>query len=537
MARQIKERVFELRDWQSEAYKKAIKYVEAGEKNFLCVATPGSGKTIFGLRVGYELLKSGYADRIQVVTPTEQLKRQWAGAAAAITGIDIDPDFSNSMGTEAADYHGIAVTYALIGQDKKGIHAQNTFKTKTFVIFDEPHHMGESMNWGDSCQKSFEDAVFRLLISGTPFRSDDNKIPFVKYDPDTKMSIADYTYSYDQAIKDNVCRPVYFQIYDGQMKWKVGESEFDHSFQDHLEPDQVSKRLKTALDPNGNWVKDILSAADKKLSEIRLSHKDAAAMAFAATQKHAHEIAKVIEEITGNKPPVIVSEDGNGNEKINEFRRNSDRWLVSVKMVSEGVDIPRLRIGAYLTITKAELFFRQAVGRFVRVLSHLQYQDAFIFIPKDKDLVKLAQEINAEREHALDQAKNGGNGFGGDPDMFGTDYTPALEGRFIPLGSTAFEGDVIEISVGISSGMKQSVVKTITHESPVFEQKEALRKRLGALAKRIALKQRNGNSKIKPEDWKYAHKVWKERGGKEMGAETVKELESREIFYRQLLRG
>ncbi len=329
MPRKIKDRVFELREWQGEAFRKTMDYIASGKKDFLAVATPGAGKTIYGLRVGYELLKSGIAERIVVVTPTEQLKRQWAGAASIIAGIDIDPDFNNSMGIEASDYHGVAITYALVGQDKKGIHAQNTFRKRTFVIFDEPHHMGENLNWGDSAKAAFSGAVFRLLISGTPFRSDDNKIPFVKYDESTKTSIDDYTYTYERAIKENVCRPVYFKIFDGKMKWKVDEEEFEHSFKDYLEQDQVSRRLKTALDPKGDWIKQILSEADKKLSEIRRVHPDAAAMAFASTQQHAKEIARVIERITGQKPPVIISDTGTGNEEIEKFKNSrSVGWFL-----------------------------------------------------------------------------------------------------------------------------------------------------------------------------------------------------------------
>ena len=69
--------------------------------------------------------------------------------------------------------------------------------------------------------------------------------------------------------KENVCRPVYFCLFDGKMKWKVGAEEFEHSFGEYLTPDQVSKRLKTAIDAKGNWVRDVISAADQKLTEIR----------------------------------------------------------------------------------------------------------------------------------------------------------------------------------------------------------------------------------------------------------------------------
>ncbi len=528
----IHNRIFDLRDWQQEAFSKVREYLEAGKRDFLCVATPGAGKTKFALRVAHELMRKGICERTVIVTPTDHLKRQWAATAAKFAGLDIDPDFSNSQGIEAEDYHGIAITYALLGQDKKGIHAQNTFNRRTLVIFDEIHHAGENLTWGNAVKNSFENAVFRLAISGTAFRSDDNEIPFIVYE--NRMSKADYTYSYERAIRENVCRPVYFSIHDGKMKWKVAEQEFEHSFKDYLTPDQVSKRLKTALDPKGNWVRDVLRTADKKLSEIRRTHIDAAGMIFAATQKHARDLAKVIEEISGEKPPVIISEDAESEKNLDAFQRSSARWLVSVKMVSEGVDIPRLRVGVYLTNVKAELFFRQAIGRFVRVLSHLQWQDAFIFIPKDKEIVKLAEQIQEEREHALDDAKKNGGGESY-TDLFGNEYTPALKGKFVPLESVATDINVIEVNVGISSGMKESVDTRIPPaEAPVFLKKKHLREQANALAKRIALRQ-NRNKNEKP-DFRFAHKIWIENGGKSMSVETIAELERRIDFYKKMLR-
>lgn len=530
--RQILDRVFNLREWQAEAFRALLAIYEKGERNFLCVATPGSGKTKFALKVAHHFLSQKICERVVVVTPTDNLKSQWAEEAANFAGIDIDPEFSNSMGCEASDYHGMVITYALLGQDKKKVHAQSTFNKRTLVIFDEIHHAGESLSWGDAIRNSYENAIFRLAISGTAFRSDDALIPFITYE--NRISVADYTYSYDRAIKENVCRPVYFTIHDGQMKWKVGSLEFDHNFKDHLEPDQVSKRLRTALDPHGNWVRDVLRAANEKLTEIRRGHVNAAAMVFAATQKHAQEIAKVVKEITGEDPPIVISDDGAGNEKIDSFKTSSCRWLVSVKMVSEGVDIPRLRLGVYFTIIKTEMFFRQAVGRFVRVIIGLHHQDAYIFIPQDKEIVKLAETIQQEREHALDEAERTKGSTEG-TDLFGN-YTPALQGKFVPIGSTATDSKTIALNVEIKNGARFSIdTRKPFNELPVYQQKHVLREKINTLAKRIALKNRNGNTNIKP-DWKFAHKQWRLAGGIEMELETVDQLQKREDFYIKMLR-
>src|SRR5574338_1088722 len=283
--RQIPNRNFELREWQQEAFRRVINAAVMGNKDFLCVATPGAGKTKFALCVAHYFLQERYCERVVVVTPSDQLKRQWAYEAANFAGIDLDPDFTNNQGIEVNDFHGVKITYALLGQDKKSVHAQNTFSKKTLVIFDEIHHAGESLTWGNAVKNSFENAVFTLAISGTALLSDDAQIPFITYQD--KVSVADYTYSYERAIRENVCRPVYFTIHDGQMKWKVGTQEFEASFKDYLTPDQVSKRLKTALDPKGNWVRDVLKDVDEKLTEIRRTHHNAAGLVFAATQRHA----------------------------------------------------------------------------------------------------------------------------------------------------------------------------------------------------------------------------------------------------------
>jgi len=519
-------RVFELREWQQEAFRK-IK--ECKKNDFLCVATPGAGKTKFALRVAYDFLNSGRADRIVIVTPTEGLKRQWAETAASFAGLDIDPDFSNSQIREAADYKGIAITYALLGMDKSGIHQQRTNSTRTFVIFDEVHHAGDNLTWGNAVKNSFSQAIFRLAISGTAFRSDDNPIPFITYN-ERRMSQADYSYTYERSVIENVCRPVFFSAYNGVMKWRVDTQEFEQTFDDNLTPDQVSKRLKTALEPKGNWVRSVLIAADQKLMEIRrTSHQNAAGLIFCMTQKHAREIAKVLKTITGASSPVIVSETGTGSDEIERFRNSSDKWIVSVKMVSEGVDIPRLRVGVYLTNVKAELFFRQAVGRFVRVLSDLQSQDAFIFIPQDREIVKLAETIQEEREHALDECDSGSDR--SDRDLFGS-YIPALTGRFIPIQSDVTDGKMIRSSISISSGAEHSRDNRITPDSPIYLQKNFLREQMNQIAKRYALRFNNG---CKP-DFKILHKRWIEAGGKNMELETVDELRKRLAFYQNMLR-
>ncbi|HLS92793.1 MAG TPA: DEAD/DEAH box helicase family protein, partial [Microbacterium sp.] len=162
-----------LRAWQQEALDQ---FFEQNKRDFLVAATPGAGKTTFALTVARELRHRGEIDRIVVVCPTEHLKMQWADAAAR-TSIRLDPDFSNQQPYLARHYHGAVVTYAQVAV-KSSVHRRLVKDARTLVILDEVHHGGDALSWGDAIRDAYSPATRRLLLSGTPFRSDDAPIPF-----------------------------------------------------------------------------------------------------------------------------------------------------------------------------------------------------------------------------------------------------------------------------------------------------------------------------------------------------------------------
>jgi superfamily II DNA/RNA helicase len=79
--------------------------------------------------------------------------------------------------------------------------------------------------------------------------------------------------------------------------------------------------------------------------------------------------------------------------------------MVAVRMVSEGVDVPRLAVGVYATSTATPLFFAQAIGRYVR--ARRRGETASIFLPSVPNLMALANQLEAERDHALDRPETG----------------------------------------------------------------------------------------------------------------------------------
>ncbi|NRQ38410.1 DEAD/DEAH box helicase [Nonomuraea sp. NN258] len=389
-----------LRAWQQQAFDL---YFSREPRDFLTVATPGAGKTTYALRIASELLANGVIRAITIVTPTEHLKRQWADAAGRV-GIGIDPEFKNSQGTTSRDYTGVAVTYAQVAMHP-ALHRARTEARPTLVIFDEIHHAGDAKSWGDGVREAFEPARRRIQLTGTPFRSDDNPIPFVDYEEDAeglKRSVADYSYGYGPALDDGVVRPVIFLAYSGEMKWRTrAGDEIAATLGTPLTKDQLSQAWRAALDPKGDWIRQVMQAADRRLTEVRRGVPDAGGLVIATDHETARAYARHLRNITGEGATIVLSDDPGASKKIKAFAASQDRWLVAVRMVSEGVDIPRLCVGVYATSTSTPLFFAQAVGRFVR--ARKRGETASVFLPSVPTLMGLANEMELERDHVLNK--------------------------------------------------------------------------------------------------------------------------------------
>lgn len=393
-----------LRAWQQAALDRYRAASRAGSRDFLAVATPGAGKTTFALRVASELLAEGVVTAVSVVAPTEHLKRQWADAAAEV-GIALDPNFRNTAGATSSDYTGVALTYAQVAAHP-ALHLARTKARRTLVILDEIHHAGDALSWGDAIRDAFTPATRRLALTGTPFRSDVNPIPFVTYlpGPDGVLrSVADSSYGYADALRDGVVRPVIFLAYSGEMSWRTSAgTELTARLGEPLTNEQTTAAWRTALDPKGNWIPAVLAAADTRLTQIRKDGMpDAGGLVIASDHANARAYAGLLRRISSTEPTVVLSDDPTASDRIAAFRRSTDRWMVAVRMVSEGVDVPRLAVGVYATSVATPLFFAQAVGRFVR--GRGRAETASVFLPSVPVLLELAAQMEVQRDHALDR--------------------------------------------------------------------------------------------------------------------------------------
>ena len=427
-----------LRAWQEQAL---TAYRAADPRDFLTVATPGAGKTTFALRVAADLLARGQVQAVTVVAPTEHLKRQWALAAHKV-GLALDPEFRNAAGAAGGDFTGVAVTYAQVAAHP-ALHQRRTQTRRTLVVLDEIHHAGHSRSWGEATRDAFAGATRRLALTGTPFRSDVNPIPFVTYAPDDDgglRSVADHSYGYAEALRDGVVRPVMFLAYTGSMRWRTrAGDEVSASLGEPLTRDLTAQAWRTALDPQGEWIPAVLDAADRRLTEVRRGVPDAGGLVIATDHASARAYAAILAAVSGEQPALVLSDDPGASARIAAFGASRQRWLVAVRMVSEGVDIPRLSVGVYATSTATPLFFAQAVGRMVR--ARRRGETASVFVPSVPLLLAHAAQIEVQRDHVLGAPGAGGELWEPEPSLLDAaaagDGGPDELASFQALGSQA----------------------------------------------------------------------------------------------------
>lgn len=409
-----------LRPWQEEALVKAINWltIERKDKHFLINAAPGAGKTVAAGVIARALIERDEIDRVIVIAPRSEVVNQWASSFKQVTGRYMSK-VTGADGDVAAMEVDICATWAAV---------QGLFETlidicannRTLVICDEHHHAAVSAAWGENTESALSDAKFSIILTGTPIRTDGAQSVWLAYDDKGKISHSvegTYTLSYGDAVDLGYCRPATFHRHEAKFSVQIDLGEFV-SVSGYQEA-ELSGRIKnvpglqTALDfyrlaktplyeddnetPLLSGFQGSMAAyASRKLDDTRDRLPNAGGLVIAPSIEVAEYMARLLEMIEGEAPVVVHSKGANADSKIRAFKNTTKRWIVSVAMVSEGVDIPRLRVLLYLPNALTELAFRQAVGRVVRTTGPQDDSSAYIVMPSFLTFDRFARSVEKE---------------------------------------------------------------------------------------------------------------------------------------------
>lgn len=433
---------FKERSWQIRAIDQFFSKLPSV---FSVMATPGAGKTPFALLVARRLFEQGLIDFIVVIAPYENLKEQWVYDASEF-GIEFDTEFKIEVPGRGLvisdDFHGIVTSYQQIAYGgNSDVFRKTCSHKRVLAILDEPHHCGNGNTWGDAVHNALALATHTLSITGTPYRTDQKEIPFLPYtkyrDEDGVTCwkpVMDFTYSYGEALADKeVVRRVEFPKFDGEMTWiekaasqtEQGLFEWANdptvktkTFADPVTQNEARIRLNTALLSEGGWIKAVLEAANNQLEEVRRNEQpDAGGLVVVKGIKEAKQIAEKMKDLFGEFPTIVTYEEAKPLDIINGFAKSNNKWIVAVRMISEGINIKRLRVGIYATNIMTRMFFEQVLGRIVRWQKNIDgAQIAYLFIPRTEPYLTYAKEITEIVDHIIIQEfteesekENGGN--------------------------------------------------------------------------------------------------------------------------------
>jgi superfamily II DNA or RNA helicase len=409
-----------LRPWQEAALEKSLDWLlkKRSDKHFLINAAPGSGKTIAACAIANALLAREAIERIIVIAPRSEVVNQWSLDFYQVARRPMIK-VTAAEGDVGAFDMDVCATWAAVQGLSMAFRSICT-KSKTLVICDEHHHAAIEAAWGKSADSAFVDAAFVLVLTGTPIRSDGKKSVWLAYDDAGAIDHPEdgtYTLTYGQAVDLGYCRPVTFHRHEG--RFSIDLKDGNPIKVSSKTPLQLNSKLKMIpglqrtlnfyrLACTPQYEKDgttpllegyqgtMLDAASHKLTESRNRMPEAGGLVIAPSIEIADYFVELIERLEGERPIIVHSQMQNADGKIDAFRKSDKRWLVSVAMVSEGVDIPRLCVLVYLSSALTELAFRQAMGRVVRTWGPDDDTRAYVVIPSFDILENYARRIEKE---------------------------------------------------------------------------------------------------------------------------------------------
>ncbi|MER2498271.1 DEAD/DEAH box helicase family protein [Vibrio neptunius] len=379
-----------LRKWQQECSERALQNYKNRQHHFFCQATPGAGKTVLAATIASRLLKDDMVDLVLCFSPSLTVSDGIKRAFSEVLGCT----FNGGLGSI-----GQSLTYQSI-QFLNEEFWQTLRNYRVFVVFDEIHHCAgseyEKANvWGQQILTKIQGlATYTLALSGTPWRSDSLPIVMSEYsNPEGKL-LVDYQYSLRQAIVDKVCRVPKLVLVDSE-HLSVSNDEKVESFSSILEMLKQTRTSYQSVIHNQDAMEYLLGLGCKKLAEIRTQSPNAGGLVVASSVRHAQTIQKILYQKYSQSVSIVTYRHEDPLAEIERYRQSGVQWIVSVGMISEGTDIPRLQVCCHMSSIKTELYFRQILGRILRVNSTIN-QQAWLYTFAEQSLIEFSERIEQD---------------------------------------------------------------------------------------------------------------------------------------------
>ncbi|MGR5266459.1 DEAD/DEAH box helicase [Vibrio astriarenae] len=379
-----------LRTWQQECSERAIQNYKNGQYHFFCQATPGAGKTVLAATIASRLLEDDMVDLVLCFSPSltvsDGIKRTFSKV--------LNCTFNGGLGSI-----GQSLTYQSI-QFLSEEFWQTLRNYRVFVVFDEIHHCSgseyEKANvWGQQILTKIQGlATYTLALSGTPWRSDALPIVMAQYSDPGGQILVDYQYTLKQAVADHVCRAPRIVLVDNEHLSVTNDGKAE-SFSSILEMLKQTNASYQSVIHNQEAMEYLLGIGCRKLAEIRTQNQDAGGLVVASSVQHAQEIKRILLEKYQQTVSIVTYRHEEPLAEIERYRKDSTQWIVSVGMISEGTDIPRLQVCCHMSSVKTELYFRQVLGRILRV-NHALNQQAWLFTFAEQSLIDYAERIEQD---------------------------------------------------------------------------------------------------------------------------------------------
>jgi superfamily II DNA or RNA helicase len=374
-----------LRAWQDGCITKAINHYKNNHSHFLVLATPGAGKTMMASILAKRLLDLQLIDLVICISPSIIISDDFR--------IELELQLGKKLDGKLGSL-GRALTYqAMVGENEIWALFESH---KVFVIFDEIHHCAgsEAKNanaWGQKIIADIQGrAAYTLALTGTPWRSDSIPIALAHY-CENHLVHCDYSYGLSQAITDNVCRTPSITLIDNdKIAFNDSESLTDYkSFEDLLTHSNCSYQ---SVVENEDLIKYMLGKANQKLDTLRRLSPDAGGLVVASSVAHAKSIHYLLKDHFNEDADIATYMEDDAVSTIKRYKHSNKKWIISVGMISEGTNIPRLRVCCHLTRVKTELYFRQVLGRILRADRTLKSK-GYLYIPAEPTLIEYSHRV------------------------------------------------------------------------------------------------------------------------------------------------